>query len=74
MIDSGEDNVRRENAVEVSVKITKLITDSVSVIIEWGTRQVAMGGKEAVLDKCEKLVEYSFLDKKDEDLGTYIIH
>lgn len=46
MVDSGEDNVRRENAVQVSVKITKPITDSVSVIIDSGIRQVAMGGKE----------------------------
>lgn len=47
----------REKAVQVSVKITKLITDSISVIVESRTGRVAIGGKAAVLDKYEKLVD-----------------
>lgn len=51
----------REKAVQVGVKITKLITDSMSVIVEPRTGQVAIGGKGAVLDKYEELVDCSFL-------------
>lgn len=51
----------REKAVQVGVEITKLITDSTSVIVEPRTGQVATGGKGAVLDKYEKLVDCSFL-------------
>lgn len=51
----------REKAVQVGVKITKLTTDSTSVIVEPRTGQVATGGKGAVLDKYEKLVDCFFL-------------
>lgn len=63
----------REKAVQVSVKISKLITDSRSVIVESRTGQVAIGGEGAVIDKYKKLVDRYFLVKKDEDLGKCVI-
>lgn len=44
----------REKAVQVSVKITRLVTDSLSMIVELGTGQVVIGGKGAVLEKQKK--------------------
>lgn len=44
----------REKVVQVSVKITRLVTDSLSMIVESGTGQVVIGGKGAVLEKQKK--------------------